>query len=205
MSTIPERPDNYYVLSDSSGFVGAFYTIQDAEKEILKYNLIPFIVQKFSVAPGPIDKVWVVLYRDLDAVAFVSNNREEAEKVQLIYGRVGLSYPDYIDYWEQYANTINPNIVIRLESLSEAHSNCVGEASEEELKQRELDDIERVSRLMGSRPPTYYSSTSENITILDEVIPIGIGGEAPNPEKEIFNTEMFESDIFKAGFFNKAE
>ncbi len=58
---------------------------------------------------------------------------------------------------------------------------------------------------MGSRPPTYYSSTSENITILDEVIPIGIGGEAPNPEKEIFNTEMFESDIFKAGFFNKAE
>jgi hypothetical protein len=199
METPLVRPDNYYVLSDSSGFVGAFYTIQDAAREVLKYNLIPFIVQKFSVAPGPVDRVWVVLYRDLDAVAFVSNNREEAEKVQLIYGRVGLSYPDYIDYWEQYANTINPNIVIRLESLSNAHSDCVGEASEAELKQRELDDIERVSRLIGSRLPI---TTSDNITILDEVIPIGIGGEAPNPEKEIFSSAMLESDIFKAGFFN---
>jgi hypothetical protein len=202
METPLVRPDNYYVLSDSSGFVGAFYTIQDAAREVLKYNLIPFIVQKFSVAPGPVDRVWVVLYRDLDAVAFVSNNREEAEKVQLIYGRVGLSYPDYIDYWEQYANTINPNIIIRLESLSRAHSDCVGEASEAELKQRELDDIERVSRLIGSRLPI---TTSDNITILDEVIPIGIGGEAPNPEKEIFSSAMLESDIFKAGFFNKDE
>jgi hypothetical protein len=199
METPLVRPDNYYVLSDSSGFVGAFYTIQDAAREVLKYNLIPFIVQKFSVAPGPVDRVWVVLYRDLDAVAFVSNNREEAEKVQLIYGRVGLSYPDYIDYWEQYANTINPNIVIRLESLSNAHSDCVGEASEAELKQRELDDIERVSRLIGSKLPI---TTSDNITILDEVIPIGIGGEAPNSEKEIFSSAMLESDIFKAGFFN---
>jgi hypothetical protein len=65
-----------------------------------------------------------------------------------------------------------------------------------------LDDIERVSRLIGSRLPI---TTSDNITILDEVIPIGIGGEAPNPEKEIFSSAMLESDIFKAGFFNKDE
>ena len=174
-----QRPDYYYVVSDSNGFVGAFYTASAATAVVNKYRLIPFLVQKFEVAPGPVATVWVVLYRNIDAVAFVSNDRAKAEEIQEVYGKVGLTYEDSIDYWEQTANEVSKHAEERLASISRAHTMYVGPATLEELQARELEDYERVMRLTAPNPDGPIARIireNEKITILDCVVPTNIGG-----------------------------
>jgi len=175
-----ERPTYYYVLSDSNGFVGAFYTADDANAVVQQYSPIPFIIRRFEVSPGPVSMIWVVLFRDIDAVAFVSNCRAEAERMQNIYIRVGLSYSDSIDYWEHPANKIPKAVFERLEALKGAHEMFNDPDTLERLRAREEEDYERVERLTKVRadgPIAKLLRENEMITIFDCVQPIATGGE----------------------------
>src|SRR5271156_6230315 len=98
--TAPTRPEYMSVVADSAGFVGAFPTLAAATQATAqKYSCIPFILYRFPWAAGPGGRVWVVVTRGSSSVAFVSNDRGEAERVKGIYERVGLAYEDPTDYW----------------------------------------------------------------------------------------------------------
>ena len=202
-----ERPEQYCVVSDNMGFVGAFYTAESVAAMTTKHHSIPFLIQRYRVAPGPVATVWVVLYRDLDAVAFVTNDRAEAEKVQEMYGRIGLAYSDSIDYWEHRADTVNKAAEERLNSLSRAHAMYLGGgASAEELREAELKDYERIvkmSKPIPNGPIEQLLRENERITIFDCVVPTAVGGadcsddnaddnadaDVDSPETEIMTRE----------------
>ena len=175
-----ERPTHYHVLSDSNGFVGAFYTADDANAIVGKYSPTPFLIRRFEVSPGPVSTIWVVLFRDIDAVAFVSNCRAEAERIQNVYGRVGLSYSDSIDYWEHPANKISKAAFERLEALKGAHEMFNSPDALEQLRAREEEDYERSGRLTNIKadgPIAKLLRENEMITIFDCIQPIAAGGE----------------------------
>lgn len=164
--------ESYYVLSDNQGFVGAFYTAEEASVVINKYYPIPFIVQRFEVAPGPTETVWVVIYRDIDAVAFVSNDRATAKRVKKIYDSVGLTYPDSIKYWEHPVGKISQTAESRLDSISRANSMYAGNLSLEELQARELEDYKKISNLSMSKGPiARVIKENQKIMIFDCVVP----------------------------------
>jgi hypothetical protein len=166
-----ERPTHYYVLSDSQGYVGTFYSAKAAKEIVQKYSPVPFIIQQFGVASGPVATVWVVLYRDIDSVAFVSNSRAEAERVQGIYNKVGLAYPDSIDYWEHSANRCTRSALDRLETLREVH-NTVFDPEEMRIRQEENERrLERLERQRDDGPLARMIRENEPITIYDCVVP----------------------------------
>jgi hypothetical protein len=166
-----ERPTHYYVLSDSQGYVGTFYSAKAAKDIVQKYSPIPFIIQQFGVASGPVATVWIVLYRDIDSVAFVSNSRAEAERVQGIYNTVGLAYPDSIDYWEHSANRCTRSALDRLETLREVHS-TVFDPEEMRIRQEENERrLEQLERQRDDGPLARMIRENEPITIYDCVVP----------------------------------
>ena len=116
------RPARLYVVSDAQGFVGAYYSLEQLQSDVCdRFPGLGFCVQDFPAAGGELDTVWVVLYRDLDAVAFASNSREEALRAQLALGRVGLVHPDSIDYWAHPVGSIQVFARQRLEILRRAN------------------------------------------------------------------------------------
>ena len=118
-STLSFQP-YIYSISDNVGYVGSFYSISDIEDVIKKYPLMKFIVYCFKTTkPTTVDlstTVWIILYHTTDAVAYVTNCREDAVKVQQTYLKVGLTYEDDVDYWKQPIG-LSPSAVERLELL----------------------------------------------------------------------------------------
>ena len=97
-----EYPPFLYVLSDNVGYVGSYYSISDVEEITSAYHLVTFMIQCFKTSKTEdLLTVWVVLYRDIDAVAYVSNNRMDAVKVHSVLMQMGIAYMDCIDYWKQ--------------------------------------------------------------------------------------------------------
>jgi len=183
------RPDHLCVVSDSAGYVGTFSSLEAASAAVLKkHPFTPFLVQKFPVAPGPVDTVWVVLYRDLDAVAFVSNDRAEALRVQGIFANVGLTYVDSIDYWEQPIGTIAKAASDRLDSQTRAQLMYIGD-DEESFRKMEEEDHARLEALTAPRkdgPLARLILENERITIFDAVVPTAFGeAHAAGPESGV--------------------
>ena len=184
------RPTHYHVLSDNCGFVGAFYSADDVNTILSKYTLIPFLIQRFEVAPGPVATIWVVLYRDLDSVAFVSNSRAEAEHIQGLYNRIGLAYIDSIDYWEHPANKISKAAADRLKTLSEAHNTFAEPDALEQMQARADKDSQYLEQLLKMRengPIAKLLRENETITIFDCVVPRGA------EEYEVPGAEEYEA------------
>jgi Ca2+-binding RTX toxin-like protein len=97
-----EYPPFLYVLSDNVGYVGSYYSISDIEEITSAYHLVTFMIQCFKTSKTEdLLTVWVVLYKDIDAVAYVSNNRMDAVKVHSVLMQMGIAYMDCIDYWKQ--------------------------------------------------------------------------------------------------------
>lgn len=61
--------------------------------------------------------VWVVIYRNADTVAFVSDNKEEASKSIKVLNMIGKSYEDDIDFWESKIDKISECVENILDSL----------------------------------------------------------------------------------------
>ena len=194
------RPTHYHVLSDNCGFIGAFYSADDVNTILSKYTLIPLLIQRFEVAPGPVATIWVVLYRDLDSVAFVSNSRAEAERIQGLYNRIGLAYIDSIDYWEHPANKISKAAADRLETLSEAHKMFAEPDALEQLQARADKDSEYLEQLLKMRengPIAKMLRENETITIFDCVVPRGTE-EYGVSSAEVSSAEVSSAEVSSA-------
>src|SRR4029079_13769634 len=165
-----ERPVVYQVVSDSHGFVGAFYTEQGVRDHVLsQFSLTPFVVQQFAVFPGQHTKIWVVLYRDIDAVAFVSNDRDEAERRQDAFGRIGLTYPDNIDCWEHPVGIVTRPAFDRLRMMHDVHTMIAGS---EDAEKTELDRLDRLLQPKGDGPIARLLREEERISILNCIVPL---------------------------------
>lgn len=171
-----ERPSAFYVVSDNYGYVTTYTNISMVQHLTNTYPTIPFLVQRFDVSDGPLSPIWVVLYRDIDAVAFVSNNKETAITVQGEYNKIGLSYPDPIDYWQRELGTIEANTKDRLESFSRANT-MYTDTTAEDIAMREADDMSKLQRLTEGRIQKIIKE-NEKMTIFDCVEPVGVGGVA---------------------------
>jgi hypothetical protein len=110
-----------YVVSDASGFVVAYKSVPEVQAFMEKYSSLSFLVQRFELSPGQTELIWVVLYRDIDAVLYVSNNMEDAERIREMYGKVGLTYADPVTWWEQKVGEINQLTQDRLTTVNQAH------------------------------------------------------------------------------------
>jgi hypothetical protein len=172
--------ESYYVLSDNYGFVGAFCSVAEAEEVVILHYPTPFLLQRFGVEPGQIDTIWVIPYKGIDAVAYVSNSREAASAAHEALCRVGLAYDDPIDYWEQPANRIAQAAAPRLAALSKANAVCEPPTLED-LRAREMADYARIAQLTKPRPDGPLQRLireNERITVLDCVVPVAVGGGA---------------------------
>lgn len=172
----PAEAASLCVVSDNYGFVGAYHSLTAAREFVLKkYASIPFLVQRFPRAPGGCDKVWVVLYRDIDAVAFVSNDQAEASRVKELLLKVGLAYPDTIECWEQPLGQVLPQTAERLASRHRAHQMYAGSVVAESLESLRAAEYARVSALLAPEPDGPLEKAireNERITIMDCVVPV---------------------------------
>jgi hypothetical protein len=141
---------NIFVLSDSCGFAGAFLSRGVAEDTARRHALVPMVIQAFPFAAQcAAEKVWVVLYRANDAVAFVSNDRDEAERVHEALGKIGLTfYEDSIDHWEHAVGVLSENAAERLRAVDLAHRMYAGCAVEEESLRIEEADLAKAEQFL---------------------------------------------------------
>ena len=98
-----------------------------------KYPTVPLILRQVSQGAGPRDKVWIVILRDVNAVVFVSNDKKEAGRVKAAYERIGLTYDDPIDFWEQTVGTVVEKAEERLDIQFRVHMTHVGDMSQAEI------------------------------------------------------------------------
>ena len=164
------------VVSDSYGFVGAFKSIGEAkDKVLIKYQLLPFLVQKFPLNETAGDNVWVIPYRDTNAVAFVSNDRDKALKMQKALQNVNLTYQDSIDYWEQPLGRVVPAADERMASVNRAHEIYASNVISQEEKDREVAAQELIQSVVDNKlesPIDRLIRENERITFLDCVVEI---------------------------------
>lgn len=169
------KPEGYYyVVSSSNGFVAAYYGESAVRENVLKkFSLLPFVVQRFKIVEGPVDVVWVVLFSSNDAVAFVSNSRDEAERVRAGYARIGLAYEDPIDFWERKVGVITETTLEFLSATNRAHEMYAGPAVAEEREKQEQAELARLNDLLSPIPDGPISRAlreMERISIFDGVV-----------------------------------
>lgn len=163
-------PENYYAVSDSSGLIGVFSTLMDVCLVFDRFKTIKFIVQKFDVVKDkPTKEVWVVLYKNVNAVAYLSNDRDAALKIQEDYGRVGFTYDDDIDNWK-----ISINSIIKLEEdrldMFNRINDLYANMSDEELAKFQMvnqQKLTEMSKPITDGPLSRLLRQMEKITIMD--------------------------------------
>lgn len=113
-----------YCVSYTNGIVGVFSSIENIKLLVFnKYPSITFIIQAYKNEEEEKNNktVWVVIYKNIDACAYVSTNKEKAIEISNIINKIGKGYDDDIDYWEQDIDTITDNTKIILKSLQEVY------------------------------------------------------------------------------------
>lgn len=139
-----------WVVSDCAGFVGAFASVGAAESAVAAYATIPFAIQHFAAAPPAEGAgIWVVPYRDVDAVAFVSACEAEAERAKAALDRIGHTYPDPISCWQQPFGVVTAAALRRLDPIRKAHQLYSGPLSTDEIQAAELADLRRALEATG--------------------------------------------------------
>jgi len=182
-----EFPPYLYVLSDNVGYVGSYYSISDIEEIVSAYHLITsFMVQCFKTSKAAdLFTVWVVLYKDIDAVAFVSNNRMDAVKVHSTLMQMGLAYEDCIDYWKQTVG-LSPSAKERLDRIHTIKDKKLLDDSYNIFIQK----LDLSTENIPNGPIEQLMNETQKITIMDAIIPTLIKGAEciDDIENDIENT-----------------
>jgi len=160
-------PPYLYVLSDNVGYVGTYYSISDIEEITSSYHLVSFMVQCFKTSKtSDLLTVWVVLYKDIDAVAYVSNNRLDAVKVHSTLMQMGLAYMDSIDYWKQNVG-LSKSAKERLDVIHSIKDKHLLDDSYNIFIQK----LDLSTENMPNGPIDCILNETQKITIMDAIIP----------------------------------
>jgi hypothetical protein len=138
-----EENKKLYVVSDSAGYVGTFLSKNDVASCVVnKYPHVNFLVSEFPFEEsGDQHYVWVVLYRDIDHVAFVSNDINKAIKTQSLLNHIELSYTDSIDFWKQNLGSLTELVSERLHYQNEAYVQYIQDIDREQNSKSSLNII----------------------------------------------------------------
>jgi len=152
--------NTFFVVSDSSGFIVAY---DDKEKLLdfhKKYTSVRFITSAHNFIEGAQKNyVYILPYRDIDAVAYASNCIESCRNMQKMLMSVNLTYDDDVEFWEQPFNIINKRIMDRISEDGEERS------EEEKLKlKNDLDEIlnQKLHILESHEKENIYVNVFEN-------------------------------------------
>lgn len=116
-----------YCVSYSNGAVGVFSSINKVKELVFdKYPSITFIIQVFKRSSNiqSIDGkhiIWIVMYKNTELFAFASDNKDEAINAVDVLDKIGKSYEDIIEYWEQEIDTISECVESILNSLQKVY------------------------------------------------------------------------------------
>ena len=142
----------FYVLSDASGPIGVFTTVESAVAIKKQFSMADMIISSFPIdITCPTDSVFCVLYRETNFVAFVSNNRAKCERVQKLLASINAVYNDPIDFWHCTPNKIIPAALNRLEMLQHVSTLAHDQTIEEQMA---LSDKHLEELLSSITPPT---------------------------------------------------
>lgn len=116
-----------YCVSCNYGAVGIFSSIDKAKEMIFDvYNSLTFITQVFknSDEKSKDNLVWIILYKDNDAYAYVSDNKKEVENAVIVFNKIGKLYEEEIDYLEQEIDVVAESITNLLIRIHQAKIKC---------------------------------------------------------------------------------
>lgn len=102
-----------YAVYCEFGFVGVFTSLEVIQQ--LVFDLYPdtkFIIYVFSncIYDDTNNYVWIVYFKNTEIIAYLSQNREDAERALKTLQIIDKAYEDSIDHWKLELNTI-PDIV----------------------------------------------------------------------------------------------
>jgi hypothetical protein len=168
---VAEKDAKCYVVSDAEGFVGAFLSPTEAVHRMQKYSKhgIPFLITECPLKAGvSTANVYAIPYRGNNAVAFVSNDVEEAKWAQNALARVGLVFEDDVTFWECPTDHVLEVAERRLEQQIKPH--------------KDSETSEALSRFMEAASlgaNTLPLDEPEKIDILRGVVPRELPGPTP--------------------------
>ena len=116
-----------YCVSYNYGAVGIFSSIDKAKELIFnKYPSITFITQVFKNSEYKDDNnlVWIVLYKDIDTYAYVSDNKDEVIKAVGVFNKIGKLYEEEIEYFEQEIDVVAECVEALLINIHQAKLEC---------------------------------------------------------------------------------
>jgi hypothetical protein len=103
-----------FAVSSKYGFVGVFDSVDSIKTLQQTFEYIKFIVHKFKSEDPGSEVAWVVLYKDINIAAFVSDCKKNAILVQSLYLEMEVTYDDDIKYWCKEINEISKHVENRL-------------------------------------------------------------------------------------------
>ena len=161
-----------YVVVDSFGFVGAFLSLAAAvDLALVKYAPLPFVIQRYPTAPGPVGTAYVVALAANDSVLCVSNSQGVAARVNLAYNAIGIAVEDSAEFLSAPVGQVAPAAVRRLDLQLAALSKYAADTSEttrEAIAAERPTELEQIIREAGVSP-TYPKS--HLVTVVDQVPP----------------------------------
>lgn len=115
--------DKLYTVSFSNGVIGVFTSLDIIKEKIFDvYSHVSFIIHSFSIDSNEqMIYAWILLYKNTEYIAYVSNNKDKIKKYKNVLNCIGQSYNENIEYWEVEINKIVFCVQGLLESLNNAY------------------------------------------------------------------------------------
>lgn len=121
-----------YCVSYSNGPVGIFSSM-DKVKELVfnRWPSIVFVTQVFKSADTNVksELAWIILYKNSEAYAFVSDDENEVKKAIQIFDKIGKVYEELIEYLEQKIDEIAECVENILDSLQNVYGDTIIDSS----------------------------------------------------------------------------
>ena len=164
-----------FAISDSSGFVGAFSSEKKARDVLRTYISIPLIVTTYP-RETKLTSVWALPYRGNNAVAYVSDSKSKIREIQIDLLRVGLTFPDDVDFWEHEIDKVSEaaakRFAIAQSVISHEHS---------AHKSRDQKNIDRFIKFASKDDPPPKLA---RLNLLESVVPVRLVVEKPKKNKK---------------------
>ena len=153
-----------YVISDELGYVTSFINITDANTFLEKYSYVRMIIQTFKLNPAhQLQNIYVVVYKENNLVAFVSNDKEAAEHVRRTYLIVGAVHDEPIESRILPIGILNENDGKRLDISQKVFSGYFDGS-------QTMEDVAKLNLKNETFLESLLEGKAENIENLDKRI-----------------------------------
>lgn len=157
--------EEVYIVVDEAGFVGAFYSKEDAQRVPKAYPMLSFAFFKSRLDTGkPRDTVYAIPYLGNNAIAFASNDLEKSRAVHKTLVRVSLGYEDDdVTYWKYPVGRLIEPVRTRLHILARGYQAYTTGA----LQRETAEELMKILTPGVDGPLAQALKETEKTTVLD--------------------------------------